>query len=34
MTCHDDFDEFPCPTLRHIAAAWAGHDDYRQEWAS
>lgn len=25
---------WPCPTLRLIASIWAGHRDYRQEWAS
>lgn len=22
----------PCPTVRHLAAIWADHPDYRQEW--
>ena len=22
----------PCPTLRHLAAAYSDHPDYRQEW--
>lgn len=24
---------FPCETMRHVAAVYAGHPDYRQEWA-
>ena len=24
--------EWPCPTLRHLAAAWAGHEDYDEGW--
>lgn len=23
---------YPCPTLRALAAIWADHEDYRQEW--
>ena len=23
----------PCPTLRHLAAVYANHPDYREEWA-
>lgn len=23
----------PCPTLRHLAAIWSDHPDYRAEWA-
>jgi len=23
---------WPCPTLRHLAAVWVGHPDYRPEW--
>jgi hypothetical protein len=26
--------EFPCPTLRAVAAVYAGHPDYQQEWAA
>lgn len=26
-------EEFPCPTLQSIAAVYASHPDYRQEWA-
>ena len=25
--------EWPCTTLRHLAAVYSGHPDYRQEWA-
>ena len=24
---------YPCPTLRHLATAYADHPDYREEWA-
>ncbi len=24
--------EYPCETVRHLAAVWSGHPDYRQEW--
>ena len=24
---------WPCPTLRHLAAVYAGHPDYQQKWA-
>jgi hypothetical protein len=23
---------YPCPTVRHLAAVWSDHPDYRQEW--
>ena len=26
-------DQWPCRTVRSLAAIWAGHDDYRKEWA-
>jgi hypothetical protein len=25
---------FPCRTIRHLAAAWSDHGDYRAEWAT
>jgi hypothetical protein len=35
-TCdNEDVEQsFPCPTLRLLASVWAGHPDYRPEWAS
>lgn len=27
------YDDHPCDTLRHLAAVYAGHVDYRAEWA-
>lgn len=34
-TCQEDSypDSWPCPTIRIIAAVYASHPDYRQEWA-
>lgn len=33
-TCSDhEVEPWPCPTLRAIAAVYADHPDYRQEWA-
>lgn len=29
---HDEL-SFPCPTIRHLAAIYSDHPDYRQEWA-
>ena len=26
-------DPWPCLTLRHLAAVWSDHPDYRAEWA-
>ena len=31
-TPHDYAVPLPCPTLRALATAYAGHPDYRQEW--
>jgi hypothetical protein len=28
-----DYEEFPCPTLRALAAVYADHPDYLPEWA-
>jgi len=25
-------EQWPCPTVRHLAAVWSGHSDYRTEW--
>ncbi len=27
-----ELETWPCPHLRHIAAIWADHPDYREEW--
>lgn len=27
-----EFVDWPCPTLRALAAFWSDHPDYRQEW--
>ena len=27
-----DSEAWPCPTLRHLAAVWAGHSDYDERW--
>ena len=26
--------ELPCPTLRHLAAIWRDHDEWREEWSA
>ena len=26
-------DDYPCPTLHHLAAVYSGHPDYQPEWA-
>lgn len=35
-TCHDyndhDAVDWPCPTIKALAAVYASHPDYRQEW--
>jgi hypothetical protein len=31
--CAHDYEDWPCPTLRSIAAVYKDHPDYRQEWA-
>jgi hypothetical protein len=28
------WERWPCPTLRHLAAAYSDHPDYREEWAA
>lgn len=28
-----EHEEFPCPTIRHLAAVYADHQDYQPEWA-
>lgn len=32
--CEHDYEEWPCPTIRHLAAVYSDHPDYRQEWAA
>ena len=31
-TCHRDVGEYPCPTLRHLAAIYSDHPDYDEAW--
>lgn len=31
--CFADREDFPCLTLRHLAAVYADHSDYDQTWA-
>ena len=31
--CEHDYEDWPCPTIRAIAAVYAHHPDYKQEWA-
>lgn len=28
-----EHEEFPCPTIRHLAAVYSDHQDYQPEWA-
>lgn len=32
MGCEHDYEEWPCPTISHLAAVYAEDSDYREEW--